>query len=156
MPGFFAGTPVLAAEASAAGNVPALFNCPQPAYPKGALRAEQTGSVTVEFLLGDDGKVAQTRVAQSSGYALLDEASQAGPARCAIAPGAARGEAGAWYPVQYVWSLEGPPGEPRKPPEPFLGAPAALRAFFAQARKADAIADPLARCLAFPDLPGNN
>ena len=78
MPGFFAGTPVLAAEASAAGNVPALFNCPQPAYPKGALRAEQTGSVTVEFLLGDDGKVAQTRVAQSSGYALLDEASQAG------------------------------------------------------------------------------
>ena len=146
----------MAANASAAGNIPALVNCPQPVYPKGALRAEQTGKVTVEFLIGDDGKVAQTRVAKSSGHVLLDEASQAGPAGCAIAAGAARGERGVWYPVQYVWSLEGPEREAPKAPEPFLGAPPALGAFFAQARKADAIADPLARCLAFPDLPGNN
>lgn len=156
VPGCLSGLPALAADAPAAAKAPALVNCPQPVYPKGALRAEQTGKVTVEFLLGKDGKVAQTRVAKSSGHVLLDEASQAGPAACAIAPGAERGAEGAWYPVQYIWSLEGPDSEPPKAREPFLGAPAALGEFFAQARKADAIADPLARCLAFPDLPGHN
>ena len=34
--------------------------------------------------------------------------------------------------------------------------PAEFRAFLDAARQADAIADPLARCLAFPDLPGNH
>lgn len=34
--------------------------------------------------------------------------------------------------------------------------PAEIRTFLAQAKSADRIADPLARCLAFPDLPGNH
>jgi tetratricopeptide (TPR) repeat protein len=41
------------------------------------------------------------------------------------------------------------------PAEPFAAAPPELRAFFVKAKAADAIADPLQRCLAFPDLPGN-
>lgn len=39
---------------------------------------------------------------------------------------------------------------------PFAAAPPELRAFFVAAKAADAIADPLARCMAFPDLPGNH
>jgi tetratricopeptide (TPR) repeat protein len=35
----------------------------------------------------------------------------------------------------------------------FADAPAEMREFFRQAEAADALADPLARCLAFPDLP---
>lgn len=41
------------------------------------------------------------------------------------------------------------------PPGPWSGAPAPLQAYFVQAFEADRIADPLQRCLAFPDLPGN-
>jgi tetratricopeptide (TPR) repeat protein len=40
--------------------------------------------------------------------------------------------------------------------KPILGsAPAPWKAYLDAARQADTIADPLARCLAFPDLPGN-
>lgn len=38
---------------------------------------------------------------------------------------------------------------------PFAKAPESLRAFFVKAKQADAIADPLERCLALPDVPGN-
>jgi TonB family protein len=146
-----------AAAAAPASSEPALSQCAQPAYPKGALRAEQEGTVVIEYRLGSDGKVAQTRVAKSSGHALLDDASQEGVARCGVAPGASKGLAHTWHPVKYVWVLDGPPSKWKRPPAalPFAAAPPALRAFFDQARKADALADPLARCLAFPDLPGN-
>lgn len=41
------------------------------------------------------------------------------------------------------------------PPAPFADAPAAWRPFLLKARAADALTDPLQRCLAFPDMPGN-
>ena len=44
---------------------------------------------------------------------------------------------------------------PAAKPVPFASAPEELRAYFAQAQQADSIADPLARCLAMPDVPGN-
>jgi hypothetical protein len=39
--------------------------------------------------------------------------------------------------------------------DPLKGAPPAARAFLAAAKQADAIADDLQRCLAYPDLPGS-
>jgi hypothetical protein len=39
---------------------------------------------------------------------------------------------------------------------PFANAPPELHAFFLAAKVADAIADPLQRCLTFPDVPGNH
>jgi uncharacterized protein (TIGR00266 family) len=39
--------------------------------------------------------------------------------------------------------------------QPYAQAPAGVREFLVAARAADLIADPLDRCLAFPDLPGN-
>jgi tetratricopeptide (TPR) repeat protein len=44
---------------------------------------------------------------------------------------------------------------PAQPSVPFAAAPPELRAFFIAAMAADTIADPLSRCLAFPDLPNN-
>ena len=38
----------------------------------------------------------------------------------------------------------------------FANAPAEVREFVGKAKAADALSDPLARCLAYPDLPGNN
>lgn len=40
------------------------------------------------------------------------------------------------------------------PPSPFQNAPAEIRPYLEQARQADFIADPLARCLAYPAVPG--
>jgi hypothetical protein len=53
--------------------------------------------------------------------------------------------------------LPPPPPLPAQPPPkaPFADAPPELREFFAKAKATDSIADPLARCLAFPDWPGN-
>jgi hypothetical protein len=66
----------------------------------------------------------------------------------------------ALYPKRYtIWYALDPSAAPKPHPmlpvtTPFADAPPQLRAFFLQAKAADAIADPLARCLAFPDLPG--
>ena len=43
----------------------------------------------------------------------------------------------------------------RRLTDPVDNPPPEIRAFLTQAKAADTIADPLARCLAFPDLPGN-
>lgn len=47
-------------------------------------------------------------------------------------------------------------GVPRPTPGDFSDAPKDLRGFLLKARKADRITDPLKRCLAFPDYPGNH
>ena len=150
---FFASAPALAALPA---HAPDFSICAKPVWPKAALRAEQTGTVTLEFRVGADGKVLESRIRKSSGFALLDEAARDGIQRCTFASSALRGASGTWYPMQYVWSLEGPPAKPPAPPPPlFERAPPALRAFLLEAKQADAIADPLQRCLTFPDLPGN-
>src|SRR5687768_11257248 len=48
------------------------------------------------------------------------------------------------------------PAIPEKPEaEQFKGTPAPWREYLVRARAAERMADPLQRCLAFPDLPGN-
>lgn len=149
----FASAPALAVSSPGA---PDFSICAKPVWPKAALRAEQTGTVTLEFRVGPDGKVLEARIRKSSGFPLLDEAARDGIQRCTFASSALRSASGTWYPMQYVWSLEGPPAKPpAPPPPPFEHAPPALRAFLIEAKQADAIADPLQRCLAFPDAPGN-
>ncbi|QHE13110.1 energy transducer TonB [Burkholderia glumae] len=50
---------------------------PSPDYPPKARRLEQEGTVVVKLSIGVDGAVAKARVAQSSGYPLLDAAALA-------------------------------------------------------------------------------
>jgi len=54
----------------------AIFT-PQPAYPALAQRRGQEGRVRIEFTVEPSGRLADVRVVQSSGFALLDEAAVA-------------------------------------------------------------------------------
>lgn len=69
-------------------------------------------------------------------------ASQTAPQKAAVKPAA--------LPPDALSALS-----PRDVDQEFASVPAPWRAYFLQARRAEQIADPLQRCLAFPDLPEN-
>jgi len=66
---------------------------------------------------------------------------------------AAFGCGGAMVPA---WAMDAlPPIPERSPEEAFQAVPAPWREYYVRAREAERIDDPLARCLAYPDLPAN-
>lgn len=82
-------------------------NCAKPAYPATALRNEETGTVSLAFLVGTDGKVASAKVERSSGSRDLDRAAVNGLSLCRFTPGSVDGVAyESWFRMQYVWSLD--------------------------------------------------
>lgn len=82
-------------------------SCERPEYPGEAVERQQTGTVTLGFLVGQDGAVDDSRVTQSSGHALLDDAARSALVKCRFRPATAGGQAvQAWTSVQYVWTLE--------------------------------------------------
>ncbi len=146
----------LAAPSNAPAAVVAPASCAKPVYPKAALRMEAEGTVSLEFRIGADGKVLESRLVESSGIPLLDSAARSALEKCKFKAKLVQGKAEeSWLPLKYVWSLDGPAPRKPAPPEPFAQAPVQIRAFILQAKRADAIIDPLQRCLAFPDFPGN-
>lgn len=96
-------------SAAAPGHTNAMVqfaSCARPQYPEQALRAKQTGTVKLGFLVDKDGTVRDSRVDQSSGQAALDEAARVAIARCTFTPSMDNGLAvQSWTPVQYVWVL---------------------------------------------------
>jgi len=82
-------------------------SCPKLEYPQQSRRDEHTGAVTLGFLIGTDGTVRDSRVDQSSGHVLLDEAARVGIAKCTFRPAMENGVAvESWSPVRYVWVLK--------------------------------------------------
>lgn len=82
-------------------------NCAKPAYPATALRNEETGTVSLAFLVGKDGKVASAKVERSSGSRDLDRAAVNGLSLCRFTPGTVDGVPyESWYRMQYVWTLD--------------------------------------------------
>lgn len=81
--------------------------CATPAYPINAARNGETGTVTLALLVGADGRVAGSRVQQSSGSRELDRAAVNALSLCQFKPAMHNGvpEAG-WAQIAYVWSLE--------------------------------------------------
>ncbi|MGK5024408.1 energy transducer TonB [Janthinobacterium sp. RB2R34] len=81
--------------------------CEKPQYPKSSQRNEETGVVTLSFLIGVDGKVADSKIVKSSGFRDLDKAAVTGISRCTFKPATVDGkpEQG-WQQMQYVWSLD--------------------------------------------------
>ncbi len=82
-------------------------NCTRPDYPPASLRNGESGVVTLAFLIGTDGKVADSKVEKSSGFRALDRAAQVGLGLCRFKPGTVDGVPQAsWTRMQYVWSLD--------------------------------------------------
>jgi bla regulator protein BlaR1 len=100
--------PVTTAAAPVATKAAVQFpSCPKLVYPQQSRRDEHTGAVTLGFLIGTDGTVRDSRVDQSSGHVLLDEAARAGIAKCTFKPAMENGVAVEhWTPVRYVWVLK--------------------------------------------------
>ncbi len=84
------------------------FNtCAKPEWPKASLRNEETGTVTLSFLIGTDGRVADSKIVKSSGFRDLDKAAISGISKCKFKPGLTDGKPEqAWMQMQYVWTLE--------------------------------------------------
>jgi D-alanyl-D-alanine endopeptidase (penicillin-binding protein 7) len=81
-------------------------SCAKPVYPRDALQKKQTGTVSLAFLVGADGKVKESKVSQSSGYPSLDEAAHVALTKCTFKPATQNGKAvQEWTAVQYVWAL---------------------------------------------------
>lgn len=82
-------------------------SCDQPKYPKAALMNEETGTVTMGFLIAVDGKVVESKVEKSSGSKSLDKAALSALSLCKFKPGTKDGKADQlWAKVDFVWKLE--------------------------------------------------
>jgi TonB family protein len=85
----------------------ARATCVKPTYPEAARRRDQQGAVTMKFLIGVDGSVLDAKIAQSSGFPLLDEAALAGIAKCPFEAAMVDGKPEqTWVQVKYVWTLQ--------------------------------------------------
>lgn len=100
----------VAADKAAAETVHALADfstCDKPKWPEGAAARHETGTVTLKFLVGADGKFKKSQVQKSSGHPDLDEAARAGIEKCGFKPALKAGKpVESWMQMQYVWVLE--------------------------------------------------
>jgi protein TonB len=99
--------PAKAAGPSRTAAVVDFNTCSKPEWPKSSLRNEETGTVTFQFLIGEDGHVAETKITKSSGFRELDKAAQTALSKCRFKPATVDGKPEqAWTAVQYAWVLE--------------------------------------------------
>ena len=82
-------------------------SCEKPEYPPASRRANETGTVLLNFLVDLNGRVVQSRIERSSGSRRLDDAALAGLELCKFQPATVDGRATrAWARIEYVWRLE--------------------------------------------------
>jgi protein TonB len=89
------------------GMVPYVISGPPPAYPKDARSMGFAGKVKVKVLISERGTVEDTAIAQSSGYASLDDAARQCLRRWLFSPAYRDGRAvAAWVVVPVMFKLE--------------------------------------------------
>lgn len=99
-----APTPPAKKDTEAVAN---FDTCKRPHYPAESIKLQHTGTVTLGFLIGKNGKVKESKVTKSSGHVALDEAAHTALTKCTFKPATAKGKpVEAWTAVQYVWTLE--------------------------------------------------
>ena len=79
--------------------------CTKPAWPKSSLRNEETGTVTLSYLIDVDGAILDSKIVRSSGFRELDMAAYTGVAKCRFKLPADAKEP-RWMQLQYVWTLD--------------------------------------------------
>ena len=81
--------------------------CEKPPYPAAALRANETGTVRLSFLIDVDGRVLESKVDRSSGSRRLDEAARDGLGLCKFKPATVDGKAErSWARIEYEWKIQ--------------------------------------------------
>jgi len=81
-------------------------SCEKPDYPRNSLRNEEQGVVRIQFLIGLDGRVADSKIEKSSGFRGLDQAAVKALSLCKFKPGLIDGKPQqSWTAVDYVWKL---------------------------------------------------
>jgi protein TonB len=81
-------------------------SCAKPQYPHADLQAGHEGTVKLGFLVDETGKVKDSKVTASSGFATLDEAARLALAQCSFEPARKHGKpVQQWTKVDYVWQL---------------------------------------------------
>lgn len=82
-------------------------NCAKPEYPSVSLRAQEEGTVVLQFLIGTDNQVVDSKVERSSGSRRLDDAARRALALCKFVAGTEGGKpVQSWARLEYVWRLE--------------------------------------------------
>jgi protein TonB len=87
--------------------VDAAHSCRPPEYPPMARRNEETGIVTLQFLIDVDGRVIGSKVEGSSGHQRLDEAARQALSLCRFKPGTVDGKPEqSWARMRYEWKID--------------------------------------------------
>ena len=94
MPAMAAGSSVARLDTSA---------CDKPNFPDRWISEGDGASVIVGYLVGSDGKVVDSKIVQSSGFAHIDRASERAGARCRFVPAQGNSSDAAWTKVKYSW-----------------------------------------------------
>ena len=81
--------------------------CAPPEYPRASLANGEKGTVTLELVIGPDGKVADAKVEKSSGFRGLDRAAANAYSKCKFKPGTKDGKPDtAATTIQFNFSLD--------------------------------------------------
>ena len=82
-------------------------NCAKPEYPAASARAQETGLVVLQMLIGLDGLVVDSKIEKSSGFRRLDDAAKRGLSLCKFKPATEEGKpVQAWSRIEYQWKLD--------------------------------------------------
>lgn len=81
--------------------------CEKPQYPRESLRANESGRVGLQFLIGTDGTALESKIEKSSGFSPLDEAARRALSLCQFKPGTENGQpVPSWAKIDYLWKVE--------------------------------------------------
>jgi TonB family protein len=81
-------------------------SCAEPVYPPADMQAGHQGTVTLGFLVDENGRVKDSKVTGSSGFMKLDMAAQTALGKCSFHPARENGKpVEKWAQVKYVWTL---------------------------------------------------
>lgn len=83
-----------------------MDSCAKPRYPAASERLQEEGTVTLRFLISENGQVLSGAVEKSSGYKRLDDAALAALSLCKFRPASVDGKPKQeWSSLRYRWEL---------------------------------------------------
>jgi periplasmic protein TonB len=97
------------ANAFPARLLAAPSSCTTPDWPAEARRYEVEGITLLHFHINDDGEIEDAKVAATSSWKMLDDAALASLVKCKFKADLDEAERDVTFPIQFVWTLAGPP-----------------------------------------------